>query len=402
MTRSIATVPDRIREIGRRAFGPTWQPSRVATAPGRIELLGNHVDYNGGPVLAGAIDRVIQAWSAPSAQPSTIDLFAPDIVDTVATVTVDGGVPNLETYTGTPAAYLAGIVQALQEATLPIRGSQHIVVTGSVPIGFGMSSSAALCVTLTILACEPPIAPDRIVDIARRAEHITGAPVGAMDQTASVSGGVILFDGASTRATRIDPALDDCVFAVAGSGVHRSLTTSAYPRRVRESEEALAVIRAGTETGAIHLGQLAAGEWERAERALGASMPPNLRNRVRHIVTEVERVRQGVDAIEAQDWPRFGALMTASGRSSASDYDISHPIVEELVGELNSLPGVLGARMMGGGEGGPALALLRRDAVPSVRSHLERSFFARHALDPDAAFEICTFGPGASIADVAE
>ncbi len=89
--------------------------------------------------------------------------------------------------------------------------------------------------------------------------------------------------------------------------------------------------------------------------------------------------------------------MSASGRSSAISYDISHPVVEELVSILMSLPGVLGARMMGGGEGGPALALLHEDAVEDIKKELDESFFTRHDLEPEQSLKVCTFGPGASL-----
>jgi galactokinase len=384
--------------MGRRAFGAGWRPGRIATAPGRLELLGNHVDYNGGLVLAAAIDRVIHAiGSEATATEGVIRLLAPDVSPDVETVSVTAPVladPGSET---TPGGYLAGIVQALAEAGLPTRGGQDIVVSGDVPVGFGMSSSAALCVSLTILVSATELEPKRLVAIARRAEHLTGAPVGAMDQSASVAGGVILFDGTTADVTRIDPDLGDHVFAVASSGVHHALTDSAYPVRVQESAEALERI---TEHGGLdieHLGEISPEQWRKIRPDSATWLPEVLRRRVDHVVSEVARVREGVAAIEARDWERFGALMTASGRSSATDYEISHPVVEELVAELIKQPGVLGARMMGGGEGGPALALLDRAAVPDVRAAIAASFFERYGLDPDQAFEVCAFGPGARL-----
>src|SRR5699024_3809314 len=117
--------------------------------------------------------------------------------------------------------------------------------------------------------------------------------------------------------------------------------------------------------------------------------------RARHIVTETRRVNEAEQALKAEDWSTFGILMTESGKSSANDYDISHPVVEELVAHLRNQDGVLGARMMGGGNGGPALVLIKRDAVYSVRKSLD-SYYAKHPIKhPDRAFYTCTFGPGA-------
>jgi galactokinase len=391
---------ERIVAQGSSAFGPSWSPDWMATAPGRLELLGNHVDYNGGLVLAAAIDRVIRAVSAPSSHPGELRLYAPDVTPEVATVSTTGPKPRVGNDGTSPGDYLAGIVRALLEAGMAIRSSQEIIVAGDVPVGFGMSSSAALCVSLTMLASEKDLAPKQIVAIARRAEHLTGAPVGAMDQSASVAGGVILFDGTTADIEQLDPDLGDHVFAVASSGVHHALTDSAYPVRVRESAEALAMIRKHAGLEVEHLGEISPVDWERVNADCGPWLPPVLQRRVRHVVSEVERVRQGVEALRAGDWDRFGALMTASGRSSASDYEISHPVVENLVAELLRQPGVLGARMMGGGEGGPALALLHRDAVDAVRAALSVSFFPQHGLDPDAAFEVCAFGPGARLESI--
>lgn len=383
-------------ERGRGAFGPCWAPDTIATAPGRLELLGNHVDYNGGLVLAGAIDRFVTALAAPSASgPTYIRLFAPDVSPEIARVEPLEPVIS-EAESTTPADYLAGIVTAMHEAGIPIRTGLDIVVGGDVPVGFGMSSSAALCVSLTMTLAATELDRSRIVRIARRAEHITGAPVGAMDQSASVAGGVILFNGTTSDVETLSPALGEYVFAVANSGVHHALGDSAYPIRVRESEEALALIREHTDLDIQHLGEIRPNDWEAIEPSSHRWLSSTLRSRVRHVVSEVERVRLGVDALIAKDWHRFGELMTASGRSSATDYAISHPVVEELVGELIEQPGVLGARMMGGGEGGPALALLHLDAVDNVRNTLATSFFERRGLDLGDSFEVCSFGPGAT------
>jgi galactokinase len=389
---------DTIITHGQRAFGEAWRPGCVATAPGRLELLGNHVDYNGGLVLAGAIDRSIRAASgAETGKPGRIRLLAPDVSTKIETIDVDSPAPPDSDTPTTPGGYLSGIVVALGEAGIPVRAGQDVVVSGDVPVGFGMSSSAALCVSLTMLLAAAELDPKTIVAVARRAEHITGAPVGAMDQSASVAGGVILFDGVTADVTRIDPELGEHVFAVANSGVHHALTDSAYPIRVRESQEALALLQEHAGLTVEHLGEITPTAWQELRQASSAWLPEALRHRVDHIVSEVARVREGVDAIEQRDWARFGALMNASGRSSATDYEISHPVVEELVAELVRLPGVLGARMMGGGEGGPALALLDHDAVPAVRDALAGSFFDRHGMDPEKAFEVCSFGPGAKL-----
>jgi galactokinase len=190
--------------------------------------------------------------------------------------------------------------------------------------------------------------------------------------------------------------LGNLVFAVAHSGVDHALSASSYPVRVAESQEALGLIRQQVDPGLSSLAAITPDQWQQIEST--GFLPPVLHRRVRHVVGEQQRVMQGVEAVATNDWQAFGDLMTQSGHSSATDYDISHPVVEELVATLNALPGVLGARMMGGGEGGPALALLDGAAASDIHAALDRDFYIRHPVDAaGGAFQICRFGPGASV-----
>lgn len=398
-------MPDQVgtmlRTQAREAYGDAWSPAYRASAPGRLELLGNHVDYNGGLVLAGAIDRRVTALAGIGRMGAdSIALFAPDVSPDVTVVGPKTATQSMDGNSTTPAHYLAGIVQALDEFKLPVRDQLQIVVSGNVPLGFGMSSSAALCLSLALLVSERDLDDHTLVAIARRAEHITGAPVGAMDQSASVTGGVILFDGADASIEPLTPDLGEHIFAIANSGVHHAVGQSSYPDRVRESEEALRTIVDVTDLDVEHLGQIRPKDIDQNNAAIKSALSPLLWKRVTHVVSEVERVREGSNAVRESDWDRFGSLMTESGRSSAENYEISHSEVEALVSMLLDVDAVLGARMMGGGEGGPALALLHRDAIDEVRQTLQDRFFRTRELDSDTAFEACTFGDGASFARV--
>lgn len=366
-----------------------------AIAPGRIELIGNHTDYNGGPVLAGAIDRVIVVGTGRIERSTEISLIAADLVGKAQfclPYTLADWRASSDDHG--PIVYVKGIIAALLARGIPFRSGVGLTVAGDIPPGFGMSSSAALCVATILALTIDEIDPYELVAIAREAEHRAGAMVGAMDQSASVGGGVIRFDGRDNTFSRITPDLGDHVFAVADSGVSRSLRTSAYGERVRETTVARETI-AGVY--GLQLPNLAAVEphWETILPTLDQHLSPDLVARVRHIVTETRRVNQAADVVDEGDWERFGQLMNESGASSAGDYDISDPIVEELVALLKSQPGVLGARMMGGGNGGPALVLLRSDAVENVRASLGAFYAAHPVSDPENAFQVCVFGPGA-------
>ncbi len=385
----------RAEEAGRNAFGAGWLPDGWSVAPGRIELIGNHIDYNGGPVLAAAIDRVLVMAVGPIEDSRSIALVAPDTGEGAASfapMAIGDWRASREDHG--PIVYVKGIVAALASRGIPFRSGVGLAVAGNIPPGFGMSSSAAFCLATILALTVDDIDPYQMVAIARDAEHRAGSPVGAMDQSSSVAGYMIRFDGRDNSFERIEPDLGELVFAVADSGVDRSLRTSSYGTRVQEAEDARSALEGAFD---VSLPNVAAFEpfWDDAEDRLGDILSPTLVRRVRHVVTETRRVREAEDVARQGDWERFGELMNASGESSAVDYEISHPVVEELVHALRGLPGVLGARMMGGGEGGPALVLLRRDAVDSVAEALRGGFYAEHPVTSDQPFQVCTFGPGA-------
>ncbi|HEU0163877.1 MAG TPA: galactokinase family protein, partial [Thermomicrobiales bacterium] len=319
-TQAIATA--------RTAFGESWTPSRWAIGPGRLELLGNHVDYNGGLVLAGAIDRAVMIGISETGSPDKVEFITPDIssgrweidLDTIGDWHAAPGESGTE-------AYARGVAASLLGRGIAICDELQLSIVGNVPLGFGMSSSAGLCVSLVLaLAADTPSDRD-IVLIAQDGEHRAGAPVGAMDQSASVAGGIIIFDGADISFRRILPDLGDYVFAVADSGVDHSNATSSYPARVQESRAALEILRERLDPDLASLGAITPEQWSEVESSGDRWLDQTLLERTRHVVTEMARVREGIGAVKTADWSRFGQLMNASGRSSAIDYAISHPRV---------------------------------------------------------------------------
>ncbi len=390
-----AAARDRAARAGRAAFGDGWAPTRVAVAPGRIELIGNHVDYNGGPVLCAAIDRAVVVAADTGGEPGTVAAVAADAPE-LGVGTVPLAIGDWRNPASPPRTfdYVRGLVAAAgQRAGTTVRGGTRLAIAGDVPIGFGLSSSAALCVGLALALVEerPPFAD--LVLLAQEAEHRAGTPCGTMDQSASVSGGVILYDGATLAVTPLAPDLGDHVFVVADSGVEHSLGASSYPVRVRESAAAREQAAVILGRPVPHLAALSADDLARL-----AALPEPLLSRVRHQVTETARVREGVVALREGNWPAFGRLMTASGRSSATDYAISHPRVEALVAEALASDGVLGARMMGGGEGGSILVLVRRDRVTPLEAALRAGYYRQHGMDErEGLLHACSFAPGARL-----
>lgn len=387
-----------------RAFGEGWRPDRIAVAPGRIELLGNHLDYNGGPVLCAAIDRQVVTVAAEG-PPGGWEVAAVAADNpSIGTVAFDAEtIRDWRNPERPPATdgYLRGVVAAvLERPHLSLRRPVELAIAGDVPLGFGLSSSAALCVSLGLALVEPRPADHDLVLIAQEAEHRAGTPCGTMDQSASVAGGVVRFDGATMRVERLSPHLGNLVFAVVDSGVERSLGVSSYPKRVEESRAALEHARHVLGIDVPYLASLSPTMLDRLSWGNDA-LPDPLLARVRHVVTETARVERGEEALRAADWVTFGALMTASGRSSAEDYSISHERVEALVSEALVVPGVLGARMMGGGEGGAVLVLLPKGAVGELESTLRRGYFAEHGMaEREGLVHACAFAKGAAVRPV--
>jgi galactokinase len=222
-----------------------------------------------------------------------------------------------------------------------------------------------------------------------------------MDQSASVFGGLIQFDGASNDVNTVDAELGEIQLLVVNSGVVRSLATSAYPERVRETRLAVEILRKATLPELKWLAHVVPEQLPDAEQALRQSGMPELAHRLRHVVFETVRVRHAEAAVASGDWQTVGELMTSSGRSSATDYDISHPEVERLVSLCLNEPGVLGARMMGGGQGGSALVLLAGDAIDGLTDRLDRDYFrARSGAAPEVRSIPCRFAEGAGDAAV--
>ncbi len=370
-------------DAGRSSFGGDWIPRRLIRAPGRLELLGNHVDYNGGKVIAAAIDRTIMVAIESTDAAATQEIVFADVGEKIPSkIHLDElGDWHNRVSDPSPTDYLRGAYSALaMRGEVNIEKGARLAVAGDIPIGLGLSSSAALCVALVLSLSREALLPRDVVLLAQEAEHRAGTPCGTMDQSASIAGGFIMYDGSDVTFEKLEPDLGEHVFAVADSGVSRALAQSSYPIRVAESKEALAI--ANRELGWKYstLAEITRSDLDLLAEKVPGELSETLYRRVRHVVTECDRVAHGYLALKSANWTQFGNLMTASGQSSANDYEISHPRVEELVTSALEVPDVLGARMMGGGEGGTALILARQSAIPALAQKLTQNYFAKYEL----------------------
>ncbi|MDZ8050255.1 MAG: galactokinase [Aulosira sp. ZfuVER01] len=325
-------------------------PDAEASAPGRVNLLGEHTDYNDGFVLPTAIP-----------QKTTVQLgFSADGLHHFYSENLDEQVSVLET-NHTPsgfASYIFGCIHVLEQQgyTIP---SLNLYIKSSVPMGSGLSSSAALEVS-TLRAVRQllnlPINDVEIAQLAQQAEiHYAGVQCGIMDQMASSLADTehILFLDTRTLERRVLPLPSGAEILVIDSGVPRTLASSGYNQRRAECEAAARslVVKALRDI---------------TDASVVEDLPELLRRRARHVVTENNRVLEVLQGVSSG---RFGELMNASHASLRDDYEVSVPALDTLVEILQNTAGVFGARLTGAGFGGACVALVAAGEVVKIANH---------------------------------
>jgi galactokinase len=349
--------------------------TRVWAAPGRVNLIGEHTDYNDGFVLPIALTQRTVATAERRPEPDRWLVTSVGHPGTVTITADDLRRPGIVTGW---AAYVAGVIWALREAGVDLPGAR-LSIESDVPSGAGLSSSAALeCAVLSALCdlagSEIPI-PDR-PRIAQRAENAyVGVPCGIMDQTAAIrcrSAHALFLDCRSHQVQQVpfDPSSAGLALLVIDSRTPHQHTENEYAQR-----------RAACEAAAASLGVPALRDIDDLDAALTQLSDDVVRRRVRHVVTENFRVLSTVDALHAGDWRTVGQLFTSSHTSMRDYYEITVPTVDLAV-EVALREGALGARMTGGGFGGCVLALVPHHSVETVRSAVTGAYAAAGFAPP--------------------
>lgn len=381
-----ATGQERARATFASAFGVesgAEPPAGVWSAPGRVNLIGEHTDYNGGLCLPVALAhrtyaalrprtdgtaRLVSSWD-PS-EVVEVELAA------VAPGTVDGW-----------AAYVAGVAWSLRELGLEV-GGFDVAIDSCVPVGAGLSSSAALeCSVALALDEVNGLGLDRetLTAAAVRAENeIAGAPTGGMDQAAAlrtVPGHALLLDcrDLTVRHVPFDPAADGLALLVIDTRAEHALVDGQYAARRATCEEAAGLLGVPTLRALTDR----PGDDERALATLADGSPgADLRvRRVRHVLAEIRRVEEFVALLDDGRLRDVGPLLDASHASLRDDYEVSCVELDVAV-EAARAAGALGARMTGGGFGGSAIALVESDAVGTVAAAVDAAFRARGLRAP--------------------
>ena len=379
-----------LRDAVVRAFTDRFgeAPALVARAPGRVNLIGEHTDYNDGFVLPMAIDRAV--WIA--LRPSEDGVVRVHSLDFGETQTFE--LAHLASHGSGWIEYVQGMAWVMCKRTRRLHGWEG-VTAGDVPIGAGLSSSAALeLATARAFAGVSGLPWDarEMALAAQTAENQwVGVMCGIMDQMISASGeaGHALLIDCRSLETRSVPLPPGTAVVILDTSTRRGLVDSAYNDRRAACEEAAATL------GVEALRDIGVEELE----ARGSVLEPLIHRRARHVVTENARTLEAAEAMERGDAAHMGALMNASHASLRDDFEVSRRELDAMVELAQAHPACHGARMTGAGFGGCAVALVRREDADAFARAVAAAYGERTGLTP--RLYVCSATAGASVEAVA-
>ena len=351
---------------------PRW----IVAAPGRVNVIGEHTDYNDGFVLPMAIERYAIMAADVAAAPGKISVYDTQFKQSAlieVTAPVSKGSPKWSNY-------IRGVLAGFQNrgVTLP---ALDVAFLSTVPLGGGLSSSAALEVctaTLIEAVTGKKIDPIEKALLAQKAEHdFAGVPCGIMDQFISALGreGHLLLLDCRTRKTELVPMSDPSVaLLIINTNVKHELGSGEYAKRRAECEEAAKIL------GVKSLRDATPDQLEKAKGKLSEVVY----RRARHVIGEIERTTHAAEGIRASNWPTVGVLMYASHAALRDDYEVSCKeldVVVDIAESIGLAGGVYGCRMTGGGFGGCCVALVKADAVDAITQKIAADYKAKTGID---------------------
>ncbi len=346
---------------------------RIFRAPGRVNLIGEHTDYNDGFVMPAAIDFACFAAVAPRSD-GRAQVYSRNLDEAWEFDLNDASARPRRQWPD----YVQGVAVVLAKEGLRLGGA-NLFVDSDVPIGAGLSSSAALEVSVACALLANSglrLEPLRVAQLCQRAENeFTGMRCGIMDQFTACFGerGNALMLDCRTLAYQRLPIPPGVVLVVANTMVKHELAAGEYNRR-----------REDCEAGARSFGVAALRDVTEDEFARRAQeLPERIRMRCRHVISENARVERAAEALLRHDCEEFGRLMDASHRSLRDDYEVSCSELDLMVELARQVPGVYGARMTGGGFGGCTVNLVREEAVAQLRETLAAKYREAAAISPD-------------------
>ena len=360
--------------------------ARLFRAPGRVNLIGEHTDYNGGFVLPLAIDRE----TAVAAAPREDRIVRAHSLNRGETLSFDLDAPG-ESRRGIWLDYVEGVARVLETRGTRLVGADLLILS-DVPAGAGLSSSAALEVSTGLaLSCVSgqTVDPVALALAGQQAEHTyVGTMCGIMDQFVAAlgrKGHALLIDCRSLEASPVPLDTSGTAVVIADTNVRHELATSEYNARRASCERGVELLREHL-PGITQLRDVTVEEFAR----LAPRLPEDIRRRCRHVVTENARTLDAAAALRRGDLGEVGRLMMHSHESLRDDYEVSCAELDLLAETAWGLPGVLGSRMTGGGFGGSTVSLVRRDALENFTRSITEVYEARYGFAPAVyATEAC-------------
>ena len=376
------SLQEKVTTVFKERYGA--EPEFIVRAPGRVNLIGEHTDYNEGFVLPMAIDRAMWIALRPR-DDEQIRIAALDVNEEI-----DFNLDQMQKGAPSAGEYVKGVATMLQQSGYTLKGWEG-VMSGDVPVGSGLSSSAALELAICrAFACVSGFAwePVKMAQLSQQAE-ITwmGVSIGIMDQLISATGreGEAVMIDCRTLELETAPLPDSIKVVILDTGTRRGLVDSAYNERRQQCE------KAATFFGVPMLRDVTLEQFTAREEELDDLT----RRRARHIITENARVLAMRDAMHAGDVATMGQIMNEGHQSLSNDFEVSSEALDIIVEFAQQHPGCIGARMTGAGFGGCAVAIVSQDAVADFVETVSQQYQAKTPHTP--AVYVCKASPGASV-----
>ncbi len=410
MRQEESILNNRLEQEFKERFG--HPPEFIVSAPGRVNLIGEHTDYNDGYVFPVAIDKYIHI-AASKRSDRQVHLHALDMNDECIFSLDTPDDSEMPAWSN----YLKGVAHLLQEQILQKIGhtlqGMSAVITGNVPIGAGLSSSAALEVASSLAflgVCGLELAhtsinsdskielielpPTELAALCQRAENeFVGVNCGIMDPTISLLGKAnhaLFLDCRSLEYKQVLLNLTDILIVICNTNVKRELASSEYNKRRAECEKGVEILQQWLPS-VTSLRDVTLEDFKKYE----AELPQITQKRCGYVIEENTRVQSAVSALKAKDISTFGTLMNASHAGLRDAYEVSCDELNVLTEIAQSIDGVIGARMTGAGFGGCTVNLVYQDAVEAFRDKVMKEYTRRTGIEPD--IYVCNVGDGARI-----
>jgi galactokinase len=349
---------------------------RMFAAPGRVNLIGEHTDYNDGYVFPMALNFYTHVAIAPRTD-RNVQIWSENMQEVIM-FSLDQNSGQRRHWSD----YIAGVANELEKAGYGLPGAD-MYIESEVPVGSGLSSSAALemSTALALLSLiDAEMAGADLARLGQRAEnHFVGMNCGIMDQFISVHGQAdhaLLLDCRSLDYVHVPLPSSDARLVVCNTMVKHELGSSEYNKRRAECEEGVRLMEK-TFNGITHLRDISLKQFD----AVKNQLPEIVRMRCRHVISEDERVTSSMERLAADDLKTFGILMNASHDSLRNDYEVSCEELDLMVELARALPGCLGSRMTGGGFGGCTVNLVELNYVPSFVEKIVAQYKERRGLE---------------------